>query len=221
MAQGNAEKNKGLAGCVSISASVGLKLTTQTYKCVLDDQRFFLSMATGPHEARYARMAALLVALHIESVGRVLFEMAFADDDNMKQLSEDDALDSVDPRTDLPRPLRRVRVAYRKLAGVELAAPFEGVQDVFLVRNKVLAHPLGVTVQSRTVSDTAGTHWVRSDKDIQYKKLRADFPVSYEQWTRKDSEELSKISAEFLAAVRAELQANGIDETTCTAVWPD
>ena len=221
MTEGNPEQKKDPVGSVVISASVDLKLITQTHKCILDDQRFFQSMATGQHEARYARIAGLLTALHVESVSNVLFEEAFADDDNLKQLSEYDVLDSVDCRRDLPNPLRRIRAAYEKLTGTKLAIPCEGIQDIFIVRNRILAHPCGITTQSRTVSNTAGTHWVRSDRDIKYKKLRADFPVSYEQWTRKDAEELSNVAAEFLGALRTELRTKGVEESTSAAAWSD
>jgi len=158
-----------------------------TFLRIWEDAIFFRRKAAEENidvseRKRYSRIAILLMAFYLESLSNLLFD---------KLVNKD--LKCVDTRKDLPEPIRRFRAVHKEIYdGRELALNIDGVQDVFTIRNKVIAHPAG-----RSEERSGKVVRTRVDKTVSYKKF-TDFPFTYSQFTLSHADEVIEEVKDFL-----------------------
>lgn len=182
-----------------------------TFKRIAEDALFFYRKAAennidDAERRRYSRIAILLMAFYLESLSNLLFD---------KLVNKD--LKCVDTRKDLPEPIRRFRAVYKDLYdGKELALNIDGVQDVFTIRNKVIAHPAG-----RSEERSGKVTRTRVDKTVSYKKF-TDFPFTYSQFTLSHTEEVLEEVKDFLIRFHDLLKARGneVPEDVLNSCFP-
>jgi len=145
-----------------------------TYKKIYADSLFFLNRAKEPSvkeedKDRYARVSILLMAFYLESLSNALFKQFDARSEKKLYGTNFSA------RGKLPEPIQNFLAVYRKLCQKDLSLSTDFIDDIFTIRNKILAHPLGFSV-------IAGTGIPRGqgcyDKKIKYKKF-TNFPYVY------------------------------------------
>ena len=188
-------------------------IRTLTYRHILRDLLFLLRRR-GEHPS-YPRLAILLSALFLESLSNLLFDGVFPG----QELNKD-----VDKRTDLPDPLRRFRAVYLKVTGEELQLDILGIRDIFTIRNRVIAHPAGESIEHRT-QDSSGT-WQRTrvvpkhKKKLKYHKLHgANISTTYEHFSPDHAMRVFEETKEFLQQFSSLLrQAN---QQLANACWPE
>ncbi len=157
-----------------------------TFKRIAEDALFFRRKAAEDNiddseRKRYSRIVILLMAFYLESLSNLLFD---------KLVTKD--LEYVDNRTDLPKPIRRFRAVHNELHGKELALCTDGIQDIFTIRNRVIAHPAG-----RSEERSGKVVRTRVDKTVSYKKF-TDFPFTYSQFTVSHADEVLEEVKYFL-----------------------
>jgi len=186
-------------------------IQTKTYLHILRDLLFLLKRR-GEHPS-YSRLAILLSALFLESLSNLLFD----------NVCPEQELKDIDKRTDLPKPLRRFRAVYLKVTGEELRLDTSGIRDIFTIRNKVIAHPAGESIECRT-QDSSG-NWQRTrvvpnhKKELKYHKLqRAGISTVYEHFSTDHAVCVFEETKEFLQQFSSLLrQAN---QNLADACWP-
>lgn len=176
-----------------------------TFKRIAEDAVFFRKQAEETNDGekkRYSRIIIILMAFYLESVANLLFD---------EFVSED--LDLVDERKDLPKPIRRFRVVYNELANKELTLNTDGIQDIFTIRNKVIAHPAG-----RAKEQIDGIRQSRIDTKISYKKFTR-FPHVYSYFTISEADtvlnEVKEFLTSFFKSLKHKLTKEQFDEW-----WP-
>lgn len=179
-----------------------------TFTRIVEDAVFFCRKAAEDNiddteRRRYSRIAILLMAFYLESLSNLLFD---------KLVNKD--LECVDTRTDLPGPIRRFRAVYKELYdGKELALNIDGVQDVFTIRNKVIAHPAG-----RSEERSGKVVRTRVDKTVSYKKF-TDFPFTYSQFTLSHADEVLEEVKDFLTRFH-DLLKGKVSPELLDECWP-
>jgi len=139
--------------------------------------------------ARFARAGIVFLAFYFEALANALF-----DRERKKKAWKVD-LDSIEKRDDLPRPLVKFRAEFFKAhnrfpTGEELDV--RGIQDLFLVRNQVFAHPREMT----TVQSSDESLLTR----LNYHKFEPQFPHFYGDFGSKHFETLLSEARTFLVA---------------------
>ena len=193
------------------SLTVSYIYSEATFKRIAEDAVFFYRKAAennidDAERRRYSRIAILLMAFYLESLSNLLFD---------KLVNKD--LKCVDNRSVLPKPIRKFRAVYKDLYdGKELALNIDGVQDVFTIRNKVIAHPAG-----RSEERSGKVNRTRVDKTVSYKKF-TDFPFTYSQFTLSHAEEVLEEVKDFLTRFHDLLKArrNEVPEDVLNACFP-
>jgi hypothetical protein len=179
----NQELSKMKVGIKAIGQAVYGEATS---KRIGEDIVFFHQLAKERNvddlqSKRYARIVIILIAFYLESVSNLIF-------DNLVNVS----LDTLDNRTDLPEPIRRLRAVYKQCSGNEMTLNTDGIRDIFTIRNRIIAHPAG-----RAQVQIAGDQLGRLDKHISFEKFK-DFPVVYSRFTTEHADNLVKEVREFL-----------------------
>lgn len=193
---------------------IGLRVSAEavyseaTFRRIVEDavwlhQQAMRNQIDNSQERRYGRIIVLLMAFYLESLSNLLFEEVVGEE-----------LERADFRTDLPRPLRKFRAIHSKLLGKELSLNIEGIQDIFTIRNKVIAHPSG-----RAQLQTTEHGWDRIDTQVNYKKFR-EFPSIYSRFTLREAEavlnEVREFVTRFLGLIKDKVSQERIKEW-----WPD
>ena len=151
---------------MSVGVSVGVNVSTSavyseaTAKRFIEDAIFLYKQAIASNDElehkRFSRLTIMVIPFYLESLSNFLFDIFI-----------DKKLDDVDKRSELPESIRRFRAVYNKLLNKELKdKDFNGIRDIFTVRNKITAHPAG-----RSKMRTTENGWEREDKNIFYYKL--------------------------------------------------
>lgn len=179
-----------------------------TFKRIVEDavwlhQQAMRNQIDDGQKRRYGRIIVLLMAFYLESLSNLLFEEVVGEE-----------LSRVDCRTDLSQPLRKFRAIHSKLLGKELPINVDGIQDVFTIRNKVIAHPSG---RARLRSTEHG--WDRIDTQVSYRKFKR-FPSIYSRFTLQEAEavlnEVREFMTRFLGLIKDRVPEERIKEW-----WPD
>jgi hypothetical protein len=100
----------------------------------------------------------------------------------------------------------------------ELALDTNGIQDVFTIRNRVIAHPAG-----RSKECTNGTGWTRTDRKVSYKEF-TDFPFTYSQFMPSHTDRVLEEVKDFLVRFHDLLQKDKrgrITEDILNSCWPE
>ena len=144
-----------------------------TYNRIAEDAVYFMNQMINTEiresdKNRSARMVLLLMAFYIESISRAL-----------RETPETKNFRSIVKREGWPKYFRGFPIVYRKLCNKRLQLNIDGIDDIFLIRNKVLAHPWGYT---RREEDGALIINPESDSTLaSYAKFRK-FPKSYTEF---------------------------------------
>ncbi|MCK4362124.1 MAG: hypothetical protein KAW13_02470 [Dehalococcoidia bacterium] len=160
-----------------------------TFTRIAEDAVFFRRKAgedniDDSERKRYSRIAILLMAFYLESLSNLLCDVVLGKNRRRPKKNKEEGV---------PGPIRRVRAVYKELYdGKELALNIDGVQDVFTIRNKVIAHPAG-----RSEERSGKVVRTRVDKTVSYKKF-TDFPFTYSQFTLSHAEEVLEEVKDFL-----------------------
>jgi len=226
-----AEYEEHLQAKIGIHVEGSAVYTEATFKRIVEDEIFFRGAAenvnTESDKKRYARLIILLMALYLESLSNRIF-LHFFDQvtlDETKQLNG--CVDHVDCRSDLPGPVRNFRAIYKKCLNKELTLDTSGIQDIFTIRNRIIAHPSG-RAQLHTDKDgwkplITSVKW--QDKEVQilrqqlnYAKFR-HFPPVYSHFTLREAdeilEEVRKFLTNFLSSLGGKVAQKQLDEW-----WP-
>jgi hypothetical protein len=216
---------------IGIQVEVSAVYTEATFKRIVEDAIFFRRAAeninTESEKKRYARLIILLMSLYLESLSNRIFLHLFdqAILDETKQMNV--CLDHVDCRNDLPGPIRNFRAIYTKCLNKELNLDTRGIQDIFTIRNRIIAHPSG-RVQLHAKKDgwmPAITSVKWREKEVQisrqplnYAKFK-HFPPVYSYFTLRETdeilEEVRRFLADFLALLGGKVAQKQLDEW-----WP-
>lgn len=226
-----AECEEHLQAKIGIQVEVSAVYTEATFKRIVEDAIFFRRAAenvnTESDKKRYARLIILLMSLYLESLSNRIF-LHFFDQvtlDETKQLNV--CVDHVDCRSDLPGPVRNFRAIYKKCLNKELSLDTRGIQDIFTIRNRIIAHPSG-RAQLQTKKDgwmpsITSVKWREkgvqiSRQPLNYAKFK-HFPPVYSYFTLREAdeilEEVRKFLAEFLASLGEKVAQKQLDEW-----WP-
>lgn len=196
-------------GKVVLKASLKAVYGETTYKRIEEDAIFFRRKAAQSEiddqdKKRYARIVILLMALYLESFSILIFNALV-----------NKPLNDIDNRTHLPGPIRRFRAVHKELLNKELALNTDGIQDIFTIRNKIVAHPAG---RAESQTGTGEDGWSRLDKNVAYKKFR-HFPVHYSHFTLDHTDEILKevkgFTTAFLKMLSVKVPKKQFDEW-----WP-
>lgn len=176
-----------------VEAHIGIKAEAEavygeaTFKRIVEDAVFFRRRAAEDkiddgQRKRYARIIILLVAFYLESLSNLIHERLGG------RRSKDDKRAG---RGGLAGPILKFREVYCKHLDRELSLNTDGVQDIFIIRNKIIAHPAG-----RAQLQVAGVRRGRLDKQVSYKKF-TDFPLVYSWFTLQEADAILKEVKEF------------------------
>jgi len=160
-----------------------------TFKRIAEDALFFCRKAAEDNiddseRRRYSRIAILLMAFYLESLSNLLYDVVLGKNWRRHKKNKEKGV---------PGPIRRFRAVYKELYdGKELSLNIDGVQDVFTIRNKVIAHPAG-----RSEERSGKVVRTRVDKTVSYKKF-TDFPFTYSQFTLSHADEVLEEIKDFL-----------------------
>ena len=142
-----------------------------TYKRILEDALTFLSISqdhkiSETEQKRFARISILLMAFYLESLSNLLFDFLI-----------DSPIEDYDKRNDLPGPIRKFRAVYSFITQTELELDIEGLRDIFIIRNKIIAHPAGRSEELESEKNRD-----RRDRKVTYFKF-TNFPFTYAQFS--------------------------------------
>ncbi|HUV51703.1 MAG TPA: hypothetical protein VMW64_01335 [Dehalococcoidia bacterium] len=173
---------------LAIGMKVGMKAvySEATFKRIAEDAVFFRRKAAekdidGAESKRYSRIVILLMAFYLESLANLFVDAGLGKD--WEKEKEKGCADVI----------VKLRAIHKQLYGVELALDTDGIQDVFSIRNRVIAHPAG-----RSKECTNGNGWKREDRVVSYKKF-TDFPSTYSRFTPSHADRVLEEVKDFLA----------------------
>jgi len=217
---------------VGFSVQAEAVYTEATDNRIVEDA-LFVRRAAGDVETesdakRCARVTILLIALYLESLSNRIFLHCFSDPPTPDQTAQpSECVDSVDSRSDLPGPIRNFRAVYRKCTKKDLTLDTGGIQDVFTIRNRVLAHPSG---RSQLHSNANG--WTPRITSVKWRPKHAriekqslcyakfkEFPSVYSHFTLREAdqvlEEVRRFLAEYLGLLKGKVPKEQLDRW-----WP-
>jgi hypothetical protein len=130
-----------------------------------EDLNYFLKQCNANRLAqternRFARAAIVFMAFYFESLSHLLEDQVRA-----KGSWTDEG-----PLSGYPEPLQRFRNAYHSLFSVPLNLSEDGIRDLFMIRNHIIAHPSGTSIL------TGGK--VPGQQQATFKKFQ-NFPTNY------------------------------------------
>jgi len=142
--------------------SVTAVYSEATFKRIVEDAIFFRKKAGGDgidetERKRYSRVVILLTAFYLESLANRLCDAVLGKDWKVPKKNKEKGVAEV---------IIKFRAVHSKLCDKELALCTDGIQDIFTIRNKVIAHPAG---RAQLRSGTG--KWNRIDKEVSYKKF--------------------------------------------------
>jgi hypothetical protein len=184
-----------------------VKYSEATAKRFIEDAIFLYEKATESNaeqdKKRFSRIAITLIPYYLESLSNYLY-YSFT---NAK-------IDDVDKRTDLQKPIRMFRFVYQESTHKELEdKDINGIRDIFLIRNKISAHPAG---RSNLISAQNG--WEREDKNIPYYKY-TNLPKVYSHFYPEHVYLLFNEVHDFLTKYISSIK-NKLSEKQYNYVWP-
>jgi len=178
-----------------------------TFKRIAEDAIFFRQQAAQgeideKQRKRYAMVIVLLMSFYLESMSKLICEAVV-----------NKGLEDVDKRGDLPKAIRRFRAVHSELLGKELTLNTDGIQDIFTIRNKIIAHPAG-----RGKLQTNEFGWSPVNQQFTYRKFK-NFPFVYSHFTLREADavlkEVYEFLTEFLRLLTHKLSKEQVDE-----LWP-
>ena len=193
---------------IGVKVSVSAAYSEATAKRFIEDAIFLYHNATKAtdelEQKRYSRLAVTVIPFYLESLSKYLFYEFFN-----SELKKGD-----DKRKGLSETIIRFSLVYRKCLNKELKdKDFNGIIDIFTIRNRITAHPQG---RSRLVTTDNG--WERDDISITYLKLK-DLPPVYSHFYPKHTHLIFSEVHDFLTNYITYLKGNLTDEQY-KYIWP-
>jgi hypothetical protein len=192
---------------LGLRASVNAEYSEATAKKFIEDAIFLYEKAIKAtdelEKKRYSRLAVTVIPFYLECLSNYLFYNFFHRE-----------LDRKDDKKDLPETIRRFRVVYKKCLNKELKdTDFNGIRDIFTIRNKITAHPAG-----RSIMGTTENGWEREDKKISYFKLK-ELPKVYSHFYPKHTYLIFTEVHDFLTKYITSIKHKLTDEQY-NYIWP-
>ena len=185
-------KGKVVEGRASVTVGVSVTATytysEATFKRIVEDALFFRSKGAedtidDTARRRYARIAILLMAFYLESLSNLLWDAVLGKCSKLSNKNKEEGAESI----------RRFRAVHKEIYdGRELPLNTNGIQDIFTIRNRVIAHPAGRSEERS--GKVVRTH---VDKTVSYRKF-TDFPFTYSQFTLSHADEVLEEVKDFL-----------------------
>jgi hypothetical protein len=195
-------------GTVEIETSASVKYSEATAKRLIEDAIFLyeksIKATNGLEKRRHSRLAVTVVPYYLESLSKYLFYEFF----NRKLKKGDD-------KRKLSETIKRFSLVYKKCLNKELKdEDVNGIKDIFIIRNKITAHPQG---RSRLVATDKG--WERDDISITYLKLKKLSQV-YSQFNPKHVHLIFTEVHDFLTNYLTAIKGN-LTEQQYNYIWPE
>lgn len=123
------------------------------------DLLYFMNRLNQPnndldHVKRYSRIVIILMVLYVESLSYLLFNEVikyYNKKDSLELVTREDNKIKQDERGNpYPRPIINYLSVYYISCNQYLLIDILGIRDLFLIRNKIFAHPPGRSIISKT-----------------------------------------------------------------------
>lgn len=192
-------------GNIKMKLNVGsdYRFLKVNYAEIHNDIKFFLSESTKGSEIeiskRFARAAIVFTAFYVESLGNLLVDRMTSAFGSLPDFEE-----FINKRDHWPRPLRILFGVYIKIQNKSLPPNIDRVwpldtaviQDLFLIRNQVLAHPPARSTVGGT-GVTAEKGLTQDGKDLKFNRF-THFPNIYTGFTSTHAHEIYDETKNFL-----------------------
>lgn len=197
--------------------------TEATYKRIVEDALFFLDESRKHNANRYARVSTLLMAFYLESLSHRLSEAlpvdALTDMKSSKRHLRKKDKDKKYREGKVPDPIYTFRAVHYLFYQTDLPLNIDGIQDIFTIRDKVIAHPAGFSKEKH--SEVAPGRWQRSREDRTFSYLKfKDFPFLYSQFTPSHAVTIVQEVKEFLTNFHNLLKGKVSEQKLLDACWP-
>jgi len=200
---------------LGIRASGKTEYSAATFKRIAEDAIFFRRQATqgeigDTDKKRYARIIILLMAFYLESLSNLML-VTLTQINPSKKLEEYDEV--YKDGTHLSGPIRKFKAIHYELLGKKLTLNTDGIQDIFHIRNHIIAHSTG-----RDKLESYELGWRPVNKNFTYRKFK-NFPFVYSYFTLKEADEILMEVKEFLTKFLGLLR-HKLSEEQISEWWP-
>ena len=184
------------SGGVKTGGEALCKLVVPTCHYVYEDLKFFFNKSKESDidptsRERYARCALVFLAFYFESLANLLVYNVGKEFNCSKQLKV-----LYKKRDHYPESLRKFMAVYHVLYGQTLPLSVHGIQDLFLIRNQVIAHPRAMSIICGTkVPKEKGL--TEEEKPLPFSKF-SHFPNIYEKFIHVHVQQLYDETKDFL-----------------------
>ena len=163
--------------------------------------------------------AVFLTAAFIESTANLLWDALMAGQDLMGAegqlgLSGRDA-----NRNYLSKPIRKLLCLHKQARGQACPHSVDGLQDIFDVRNKIVAHPAGASREALDLREDGTWDRQRIDRRIGFRKFQ-DWPTTYSQFQEQHATEALAETKRILELMHQDLAQTGIDPQLLDRAFP-
>lgn len=200
---------------LGLRASAKAEYSAATFKRIAEDAIFFRRQAAqgeidDTDKRRYARIIILLMAFYLESLSNLMLV-------TLTQIGTDNRLERYDEeyedKTHLSGPIRKFKAIHYELLGKKLTLNTNGIQDIFHIRNHIIAHSTG-----RDKLESYELGWRPVNKNFTYRKFKT-FPFVYSHFTLKEADEILMEVKEFLTKF-LDLLKHNLSEEQISEWWP-
>lgn len=181
-----------------------------THERILEDAVFFLEKAAEDsiddgERKRYSRIVILLMALYLESLSNRLCDIVLGENWKIPKKKREEGVAET---------IIKFKAIYEELFNKELALYTGGIQDIFTIRNRIIAHPAGRSKEC--IEDVSGKHKrTRMGKVVKYQKF-INFPFHYSHFTLPEAvsifEEAIGFRRDFLNLIKERIPADVLNE---------
>ncbi len=169
----------------------------KTFKRIVEDAIFFRKKAGAKNinqteKMRYSRIVILLMAFYLESLSNLVGDFVLGKNWEPPRPPKKSKPPEKCKEKQGAKAILKFRAIHKQLYGEELALDTDYIQDIFTIRNRVIAHPAG-----RSQECTNGDRWKREDRAVSYRKFK-DFPFTYSQFTPPHADRVLEEVKNFL-----------------------
>ncbi|MBU4232522.1 MAG: hypothetical protein L6277_00460 [Desulfobacterales bacterium] len=193
------------SGGVEVGGEGIISISAVNCGVLYDDLLYFMNRLNQPdndldHANRYSRIVIILMVFYIESLSYLLFNEVknhYNKEDSLDLVMKNDKQINQDKKGKCyPRPIRYYLFAYYIFCNQYLSIDILGIRDLFLIRNKIFAHPPGRSIISKT-GFPEGKGLTEKGEPIHYNKF-VHFPNILQNFSKEHARELYNEIKEFL-----------------------
>jgi len=163
--------------------------------------------------------AVFLTAAFIESTANLLWD-AVMDGQDLIAAERQLGLSGQDTNGDyLSKPIRKLLCLYEKACGQACPHSIDGLQDIFDVRNRIVAHPAGASREALDLRDDGTWDRQRIDRRVEFRKF-TDWPTTYSQFLRSHANEAVAEAKRMLELIHDDLAQAGVDSEILKRAFP-